>query len=172
MRLMAAAAILSVSIAAAGAQPAPLLRAAVEADFTRLDCFVDLDEALRNQQSFDLGGGKRLVLVLCLQGAYQGSSIAYAIDGDAPPRLLDFSEWERGRLVPSAFVTEAAFDPATKEMTAFAKGRGIGDCGSLGTWRWTGTAFTLKTFYYKENCDGRLFEGQERWRVFPPRKKK
>ncbi|MDP2410145.1 MAG: DUF1176 domain-containing protein [Pseudolabrys sp.] len=169
---MAAAAVLGLSIAAAGAQPVPLPRAAVEADFTRLNCFVDLDEALRNQQRFDLGGGKRLVLVLCLQGAYQGSSIAYAIDGDAPPRLLDFPEWERGRLVPSAFVTEAAFDPVTQEMTAFAKGRGLGDCGSLGTWRWNGTAFTLKTFFNKEKCDGRLFEGQERWRVFPPRKKK
>lgn len=172
MRLMAVAAFMGISIAGAWAQEMPLPRAAIEADFARLDCFVDLDQAVRTQQSFDLGGGKRLVLVLCLQGAYQGSSIAYAVDGASPPRLLSFPEWQRGRLTPSAFVTEADFDPKTKEMHAFAKGRGIGDCGTLGTWRWNGKEFKLKTYFNKEKCDGRLFAGQERWRVFPPRKPK
>lgn len=169
---MATAAILGLSIAGALAQEAPLSRAAIEADFTKLDCFVELDEAVRNQRSFDLGGGKRLVLVLCMQGAYQGSSIAYAVEGVGPPRLLTFPAWEARRFKPSEFVTEANFDPATKEMTSLAKGRGIGDCGSLGTWGWTGTEFKLKSYFYKEKCDGRLFAGQERWRVFPPRKPK
>ena len=163
---------MALGISAAQAQDAPLSRAAIEADFTKLDCFVDLDEAVRDQQSFDLGSGKKLVLLLCLRGAYQGSSIAYAVEGTAPPLLLTFPGAARGRLKPSAFVTEADFDPATKEMSGFAKGRGIGDCGSMGTWSWTGTAFKLKSFFYKEKCDGRPFAGQERWRVFPPRKQK
>lgn len=172
MRALFAAIFVFAALSIAQAQDIPLSRGAIEADFTKLDCFVDLDETIRNQQSFDLGGGKRLVLVLCMQGAYQGSSIAYAVEGTTPPRLLTFPEWENKRLKPSAFVTEADFDPATKEMSGFAKGRGIGDCGSLGTWRWTGTAFKLKSFFYKEKCDGRPFAGQERWRVFPPRKSK
>lgn len=172
MRALVAAIVVVAALGIARAQVAPLPRAAIEADFTKLDCFVELDEAVRHQQSFDLGAGKRLVLVLCLQGAYQGSSIAYAVEGSGPPRLLMFPTWDDKRIAPSAFVTEADYDPATKQMTSFAKGRGLGDCGSLGTWRWNGSAFALKSFFYKENCDGKLFAGQERWRVFPPRKSK
>lgn len=172
MRALFAAIVIIAALGIAHAQDAPLARAAIKADFTKLDCFVELDEAVRNQQSFDLGGGKRLVLVLCMQGAYQGSSIAYAVEGAAPPWLLMFPTWDDKRIAPSAFVTEADYDPATKQMTSFAKGRGLGDCGSLGTWRWTGTAFALKSFFYKEHCDSKRFAGQERWRVFSPRRQK
>ena len=170
MRIMVAAAILGVSIAGALAQEAVLPRAAIEADFKRLDCFVEVDDALREQDVFDLGAGKKLVLVLCLRGAYQGSSLAYVVEGAAPPRLLTFTRWDGKRFTPSEYVTEAEFDPATKQMDSFAKGRGIGDCGSMGSWQWTGAEFKLTEYFYKEKCNGQPFAGGKRWQVFPKRK--
>jgi Protein of unknown function (DUF1176) len=150
------------------AQEPTLPRASFEADFKRLDCFVEINDALRDQQSFDVDGGKKLVLVPCLRGAYQSSSIVYVLEG-ATARLLTFRAWDGKRFKPTEFMTEAEFDPVAKAMSSFAKGRGIGDCGSLGQWKWNGAEFKLAKYFHKEKCDGRIFAGQRRWQVFPRR---
>jgi len=36
------------------------------------------------------------------------------------------------------FVVNGDFDPASGELSSFDKGRGVGDCGYLRTWVWTG----------------------------------
>jgi hypothetical protein len=60
-------------------------------------------------------------------------------------------------------------------MRSFHKGRGVGDCGDIGEWRWNGKDFVLRIFWRKADCDGEPFEAEgsddapDKWRVYPPR---
>ncbi|MDO9609105.1 MAG: DUF1176 domain-containing protein [Brevundimonas sp.] len=47
-----------------------------------------------------------------------------------------------------------AYDPKTRALSAFAKGRGIGDCGTLQTWAWTGDRFALTEERSMGECAG------------------
>ncbi|RYG17774.1 MAG: DUF1176 domain-containing protein [Caulobacteraceae bacterium] len=47
-----------------------------------------------------------------------------------------------------------AYDPKTRTLSAFAKGRGIGDCGSAQTWAWTGDRFVLTEESTMGQCAG------------------
>lgn len=46
------------------------------------------------------------------------------------------------------------YDPKTRTLSAFAKGRGIGDCGSAQTWAWTGDRFALTMESTMGQCAG------------------
>ena len=46
------------------------------------------------------------------------------------------------------------YDPKTRTLSAFAKGRGIGDCGTLQTWAWTGDRFALTEERSMGECAG------------------
>ena len=46
------------------------------------------------------------------------------------------------------------YDPESRTMTAFAKGRGIGDCGVDQSWTWTGEAFVLDRERVMSDCFG------------------
>ena len=50
----------------------------------------------------------------------------------------------------------AYFDPETLTLSSFFKGRGLGDCGTAGIWRWDEFAFRLEAFYAKSECDGTI----------------
>lgn len=47
-----------------------------------------------------------------------------------------------------------AYDPATRVLTAFAKARGIGDCGTLQSWTWTGRGFVMSREQVMGECWG------------------
>ncbi|MDI1281213.1 DUF1176 domain-containing protein [Brevundimonas sp.] len=51
-------------------------------------------------------------------------------------------------------VINGQFDPATRILDSFEKGRGLGDCGTASAWVWTGRAFALKTEQHMEECWG------------------
>lgn len=46
------------------------------------------------------------------------------------------------------------YDPRSRTLSAFAKARGIGDCGTAQTWVWTGDRFTLKEESSMGECAG------------------
>jgi hypothetical protein len=54
-------------------------------------------------------------------------------------------------------------------MRSFAKGRGAGDCGTIGEWKWTGSDFKLARYWSKPDCDGEPFDDDAKWQVFPPK---
>lgn len=87
-----------------------------------------------------LASDKLLWSVPCGSGAYNFTQAYFitAADGSAPQ--------------PVAFLTSSAsqdglvnsrYDPKTRTLFAFARGRGIGDCGVMGLWGWTGERFAL-----------------------------
>lgn len=169
MRFFAAALMLGFLAAPALAQDAALPRAALEDGFKKAECTVPIEDAAAEPQSFDLGDGKTLVLVSCWRAAYQSGSIAFVRDRTGAARLLTFQDWNGKRFAPTQSLSEADFDADKKTLGSYHKGRGIGDCGSMDEWAWTGTEFKLAKYFYKEKCDGRDFSGGRRWQIFPRR---
>ena len=53
-----------------------------------------------------------------------------------------------------AFLVNSAFDPATRVLDAFNKGRGLGDCGMADSWAWTSQGFVLKSSSAMSECWG------------------
>lgn len=46
------------------------------------------------------------------------------------------------------------YDPKTRTLSAFAKARGIGDCGAITNWVWDGKAFVLQDETIMPDCHG------------------
>ena len=57
-------------------------------------------------------------------------------------------------VMPDNSTVNGAYDPKTRTLSAFAKGRGIGDCGSSQTWAWTGDRFVLTEESTMGQCAG------------------
>ena len=95
-----------------------------------------------------LGQGKYLVEINIYSGAYQPGYIFmyYAEAGHAssPARLLEFKRYSREEdgSVTSAYETEIAGSPTfnrrTTQLQIYSKSRGIGDCGSLVSYKFMG----------------------------------
>lgn len=110
-------------------------------------------------ESFDLPEGNRLHIVPCYEGAYNYSKRLYVErPGATPPyqTLLFVDFWDEGGWVARDLLVNPTFDPVTLTLESFNMGRGIGDCGSLGTWRWNGHDFILQSFRFKAECDATL----------------
>ena len=153
----------------AAAQDNSLPRTAIADGLKKAECTVPIEEAAAAPDSFDLGDGRKLIIVSCWRAAYQAGSIVFVSERDSQVRLLTFQDWNGKKFAPTQTLSEADYDPNKKTISSFYKGRGIGDCGSMGEWSWTGTDFKLKDYFFKEKCDGTSFAGQRRWRIFPRR---
>ena len=61
-------------------------------------------------------------------------------------------------------LTNVNFDEEAKELFMVHKGRGIGDCGTTGIWKWGEFGFKMDSFHAKDDCDGK----DDDWpQVFP-----
>ncbi len=142
----------------------------IEAGWKQAKCDVDLKDEER--QADPLGGGLLIVEVYCWRAAYQAGSIFFAVDPKATEkaRLLTFPTWNGKRLVQDTSITSADYGSKGRTMASFHKGRGVGDCGSVAYWKWSGNAFKLTRQFRKSNCDGNPFDESRRWQVYPPRR--
>lgn len=106
----------------------------------------------------DLGGGRTLWAIVCSSGSY---NVEFALFVEDPSKAADRFE----ALLFASFIeslgwtgvdtlSNATYDPEKKELVAFDKGRGAGDCGTVGTWEWVGAAFRMIEYRAKEECDG------------------
>jgi hypothetical protein len=96
----------------------------------------------------------------CDSGAYNASYAYYLTGpGGTNPRLVNFPG-VNGPTTPTGadgdngWLVNPAYDPATRTLTAFAKGRGLGDCGVAQSWTWTGQAFVLNREQVMSDCWG------------------
>ena len=88
----------------------------------------------------------------CFSGAY---NVAYdffvAADGAEPvPAVFDAPDG----LMDAAELINPGYDPATRTLSTFAKGRGIGDCGVGARWVWDGARFRLAGMEMMGICQG------------------
>ncbi|OKH11997.1 DUF1176 domain-containing protein [[Limnothrix rosea] IAM M-220] len=59
------------------------------------------------------------------------------------------------------------YDPATQTISIFTKGRGLGDCGSVGFYRLKGSQLVVDRFLAKDECDGNYIEPINYPQVYP-----
>jgi hypothetical protein len=162
------------------AQQKVVLPKALVADaFKKAECDIELDEAIGNLESAGaLSGGLHLVEVSCWRAAYNFGSILFAFEPSDPEkaRLLSFRTLgAKNNLISTYQLSSPSYDEKTKILNTFHKGRGVGDCGASGEYRWSGKDFELKRYWNKDECDGQPFDVEEqptRWLVYPSRKKK
>ncbi|MDQ0248215.1 hypothetical protein J2W22_000262 [Sphingomonas kyeonggiensis] len=109
------------------------------------DGLYDGAESAPEVETHALGGGKTLALLPCGAGAYNYSTVAFVIAGGKPARAV-FDDGNDGMLV------NAGFDKG--ELSTYAKGRGIGDCGDSATYVWDGTRFRLTRARSMGECRG------------------
>lgn len=142
------------SIRAAGT-PAVLSPALLEQLWTQSDCAENYDgESRPDVERHALGGGATLVLVPCGAGAYNFSTVPYVVKaGKAQIAAFDSQPGWGGDDGPPMLVN-AGFDAKTGELGSYAKGRGIGDCGSAETYVWDGTRFRLTEARAMGECRG------------------
>ena len=149
----------------APAVPQKLIAKALE----QPECTVSPKEAADSVELADLGKGLKLVTISCWRAAYNFGSVLFALNPAAPEkaRLLSFQIYSRKKFVRTYQLSNADYDEKKRMLSSLHKGRGVGDCGSIGAWKWTGTDFKLTGYWFKEDCDGMPFDGEKKWRVFP-----
>lgn len=108
--------------------------------------------------AYALNGDDALVLLNCLNGAYQSASLAFRIDraGRGPARRVILQAPIKigendGRI---DYFTNAEYFPDTATLFHSAKGRGLADCGEAATWRFDGREFRLASYAYLGRCSG------------------
>lgn len=112
-----------------------------------------------------------IYLIPCFVAAY---NVVYRVYVGSPGmeivRQLLFAEYsdELGWTGAKSLLN-ISYDAKTKSLHAFAKGRGLGDCGSASQYRWNAYGFKLVEYRYWGKCDGtRLLPD---WPVIYPARK-
>lgn len=96
--------------------------------------------------------------VTCGSGAYNVTHHWYLTGPDGreprPAALVGAAGPGANPVMADNTTINGAYDPETRTLSAFGKGRGIGDCGVLQTWVWTGERFALTRESSMGNCAG------------------
>lgn len=134
--------------------PVVLSPALLDQIWTQSDCAENYEgESRPDVERHALGDGATLVLVPCGAGAYNFSTVPYVVKaGKAQVAAFDSSPGWTGDGPP--MLVNAGFDAKTGELGSYAKGRGIGDCGSAETYVWDGTRFRLTEARAMGECRG------------------
>lgn len=128
------------------------------------ECLADSEHSewlTQNVMSARLDADTELWAVPCGAGAYNILHQWYLTGpGGREPRPADLlgSEGRRpteeGDISPDHGTVNGGYAPNARTITAFAKGRGLGDCGTVQTWMWTGERFELQAERSMGHCAG------------------
>jgi Trk-type K+ transport system membrane component len=131
------------------------------------------EQSLRDtgeKRAYPLDDTHSLLIAECWRAAYNFGYALFVINrrNSSDVRPLQLQDWndKAKKFQNSANITSASF-ATTKTLTSFHKGRGVGDCGQKGEWKWRGENFQLTRFWIKDDCDGQPFLADKRWQVFP-----
>lgn len=116
---------------------------------TAPDACEDNDAAASSpDQVWPLDATQKLVGLYCGSGAYNVITGYWTVSGNAvaSARKTAFPRQDDNMLINSDY------DPKTGQIGFFAKGRGIGDCGSSGNYAWTGSSFVMTAFATMGEC--------------------
>jgi hypothetical protein len=128
------------------------LPAAVEALPRVQECRADTVPGYRQTvDSYRLDADTRLWGVPCFTGAYNVGYLYVLTDNaGAAPRIVSLPTTGEAMETP----INPDYDPATRRLSAFGKGRGIGDCGTVHEWVWTADGFVLARERVMDRCLG------------------
>ncbi len=152
------------AISQAGLPQEPTLPASLEALSEIKTCRADLDRGNGQEPSKDDGVARLsddtlLWSVLCFQGAYNTGHRFFLTgnDGQNPRPVFLRSTDQQGEDVGVAddfILINAGYDPESRTVSSFSKGRGLGDCGAAYVWTWSGRDFVLTEEQVMVNCAG------------------
>ncbi|MCJ8055783.1 DUF1176 domain-containing protein [Shinella curvata] len=131
------------------------LTTAMREELTRQgeDLCEDDEVLIDSDEAWPLDGGRHLIGLACSRGAYNLTTAFWLIKGKdvstAKPVRLPHGESDTDNTL-----VNVNFDPKTGRMDFFSRGRGIGDCGIIGSFAWTGEAFTRTGFSMMGECRG------------------
>lgn len=98
-----------------------------------------------------------VVLIPCSVHAYNTTFNLYLVEHETQQaeRLSwavysGFTGW-----IATDRLSNVNFDTESGKLSMVHKGRGIGDCGMAGTWKWEEFAFKMVSFQAKDDCDGK-----------------
>lgn len=95
----------------------------------------------------------RLVTLSCSAGAYNFGTGFWLLQGSDVAKAQPVVFPEPGGDGSNVLIN-ADYDPKVGEISFFAKGRGIGDCGNSGRFAWTGERFMLAALTDMPECRG------------------
>lgn len=107
-------------------------------------------------------GAQALVMLNCGAGAYNFSAGIYIGQADKAgkwtfaPATFDYGATGFGDDSNIPILVNSNWDAATQTISSYAKGRGLGDCGSSESWVWDGTSFRLTKATIMSECRGSL----------------
>lgn len=109
-----------------------------------------------------LGPDLLLASVRCFSGAYNFGRAYFLLEEGAVasvrpalfPRPVEQKVEEDKDSTPDNVLWNADFAPNSTEISHFAKGRGMADCGETGVWRWDGHAFQAVSMTEMNSCRG------------------
>ena len=102
-----------------------------------------------------LSPGVVLYAPVCSLGAYNAVySLVLADEAGRNPRLIGLPLPAGLEQTSLSDPMNLDYDPDTRILASFAKGRGIGDCGDETQWVWDGRAFQLLTLRMMAVCRG------------------
>ncbi|HEV7260624.1 MAG TPA: DUF1176 domain-containing protein [Bosea sp. (in: a-proteobacteria)] len=108
--------------------------------------------------AFALDDSTRLVVVACSRGAYNVSTQFWLVPGRDVAKARP-AEFESNRGGSGNELVNADFDPKSGRVMFYAKGRGIGDCGTSGSYGWNGRRFAVLQISAMDIC--RLIPGDD-----------
>ena len=159
-------------LAVRAAPPAPIIKRAPvptggapialwREERTALGTFTGCADEMRDAEPPELHRLSRtetLILVPCGSGAYNFTTIPVIATGIAGRRAFHFAPfdykpgWSEEEAKP--MLVNAGWVPEKSELSSFAKGRGIGDCGGSETYVWDGSRFRLTEATSMGECRG------------------
>ncbi|MBO9501032.1 DUF1176 domain-containing protein [Brevundimonas sp. A19_0] len=142
------------AVAQTGMKEGTALPDAVEAMARVRECRGDTDfspDFQSSTQQYRLDADTVLWGVPCFMGTYNtGYLYALTDSAGASPRIVSLPTTGEAMETP----INPDYDPATRRLSAFGKGRGIGDCGTVHEWVWTARGFVLARESEMERCFG------------------
>ncbi|MCW2389088.1 hypothetical protein M2333_002134 [Sphingobium sp. B11D3B] len=116
-------------------------------------------ESSRQPDLHTLDAGHVLLLLPCDAGAYNVSAVPLIASGEPGNRTIAFAPFDHlpgftGDASAPPLIMNARWNPSRGELSSFAKGRGLGDCGTAETYRWDGTRFRLTEARSMPVCRG------------------
>jgi hypothetical protein len=139
------------------AQPLALSPAGLQALRKKHGCTIDEVGGPDEAESAALGPAETLLLLAC-SGAYNVSYVPFILRrgrGGVEATLAPFDVrpgwWaEEGK----PMLINADWDPKQGLLSSFAKGRGLGDCGTISAYAWDGGSFRLVEQSEMSECRG------------------
>ncbi|MBC7987325.1 MAG: DUF1176 domain-containing protein, partial [Sphingomonadaceae bacterium] len=119
------------------------------------ECFLPEHMTFSNE-SHPIAPDTVMTLIACDSGAYNFSSLIYVRRGGGAPEQARFDVPVGWNDDGPPVLVNAWWDPVAATLYSYAKGRGIGDCGTAQSFVWDGAMFRLIEQRVMGECRGSM----------------